>query len=260
MKGKVSVVLLVGFVVSLCALNTWAQEKEQKAQAYFAVDVAVKPSMIAKYEAAVKEVVSLSSQFKATYPWYGFLADDMKYSFLIPVENLADVDKMFQEDSEFEKKLGEEKSKEIDELFAGTYEYAHTYMIHHRPDLSYNPEKLRFKPEEANFRHLIYYYIQPDKEKEFVETLKKFVDQPKLKSINDAYNIYFGGIGTKAPACLIALMGKSAADFQTHYEKIWEVLGDEAMMMVQELVGMARGLDIRTAQFRPDLSYIPAEK
>jgi hypothetical protein len=260
MKGKVSIVLMVGLVVSLCALTTWAQDEEKKAQAYFVVDVLVKPSMISKYEAAVKLMVSLYSQHNTPYPFYAFLADDMKYHFLSPVENLADVDKMFKFDMELEKKMGEEKMKEIEELGAGAYEYAHTYMIYHRPDLSYTPQNPRLKSQEANFRHLIYYYIRPDKEKEFQEILKKFVSQPKLKSINDGYDIYFGGIGMNTPACLIALSGKSAADFETHYEKIWGILGDEAMMMVQELVGMARGLDIKTAWFRPDLSYIPEEK
>lgn len=260
MRGKVSIVLFVGLVMSFFALTTWAQDKEQKAQAYFVVEIAVKPSMIAKYETAVKEMVSLSSQYKTTYPWYGFLADDMKYHFLSPVENLADLDNMFKEDSEFEKKIGEEKLKEIEKLVAGTYEYVHTYMIHHRPDLSYAPENPRLQLDTANFRHLIYYYIQPDKEKEFVEILKKFVSQPKIKSINDGYDIYFGGIGMNTPACIIVLSGKNAADFETNYEKIWEVLGEEAMALVQELIAMARDLDIKTAWFRPDLSYLPQKK
>jgi len=260
MKRKVLIVLTLGLMVSLCALSVWAQGGEKKAQTYFVVEVLVKPPMISKYETAAKQMVSLYSQHNAPYPFYGFLADDMKYHFLSPVENLADVDKMFKVDMELEKKMGEEKMKEIEELGAGTYEYVHTYMIYHRPDLSYTPENPRLQPQEANFRHLIYYYIQPDKEKEFQEILKKFVSQPKLKSINDGYDIYFGGIGMNTPVCIIILSGKSAADFETHYEKIWGILGDEAMMMVQELVGMARELDIKTAWFRPDLSYIPKEE
>jgi len=260
MRSKISIILLVGFVVILCSLTTLAQEKEQKAQAYFVLDVAVKPSMIAKYEAAAKEMVSLNAQYNATYPWYGFSVDDSHYSFFIPVENLADVDNMFKEDSELEKKMGEEKSNEIGKLFAGTFEYVHTYMIYHRPDLSYTPENPRLQPGEANFRHWILYYIQPDKEKEFHEILKKFVTLPKSKNVTDGYEILVGGMGLDTPTCIVSLSGKSAADFEVHFEKLWELLGEEAMGLVQKLIAMARGIEIKTAWFRPDLSYIPKEK
>jgi hypothetical protein len=260
MKGKVSIVLMVLLAVSLCALATKAQDKEQKVQAYFIVEVAVKPSMMAKYEAAVKEMVALYAQHNVSYPFFGFLADDMKYHFFTPVKDLADVDSMFKVDNELEKSVGEEKLKEIETLAAGSYEYAHTYMLYLRPDLSYAPENPRLQFNEANYRHLIYYYIQPEKEKAFVEILEKFVNQPKLKNVTEGYEIFFGGIGMKTPSCIISLKGKNAADFETHYEKVWEILGDEAMKMVQELVGMARGLDIKTAMFRPDLSYMPVQK
>ncbi len=79
MRSKISIVLIVGFVVSLCALATLAQEKEQKAQAYCLLDVAVKPSMIAEYEAAVKVYLPLNAEYKATYPWYAFSVEDFHY-------------------------------------------------------------------------------------------------------------------------------------------------------------------------------------
>jgi hypothetical protein len=260
MRGKVSIVLMVGFVVSLCALTIMAQEEEQKAQAYYALEVVVKPSMIAEYEAVVKEVVSLNSQYKATYIWYGMNADDFHYHFFIPVENLADVDKMFKEDSELEKKMGEEKSKEIGKRFAGTYEYVREFMIYHRPDLSYTPESPRLQSEEANYRQWIWYYILPDKEKEFQEILKKFVILAQSKNVSDGYNIYSGGIGMDVPAYLVAFSAKSAADFEAHYEKTWELLGEEGKELLQKLVALTREREVQTGWFRPELSYLPKEK
>ncbi len=260
MRSKISIVLIVGFVVSLCALTTLAQEKEQKAQAYYLQDVAVKPSMIAEYEAAVKVYLPLNAEYKATYPWYAFSVEDFHYYFVIPVENLADVDNMFKEDSELEKKMGEEKSKEIGKRFAGTYEYVSSYMIYHRPDLSYTPESPRLQPEEANYRQWIWYYILPDKEKEFQEILKKFVTLTQSKNVTDGYNIYSGGIGMDIPAYLVAFSAKSAADFETHYEKAWELLGEEGKALMQKLVALTREREVKTGWFRPDLSYLPKEK
>jgi len=260
MRNKISIVLMVGFVVSLCALTTLAQEKEQKAQAYYLLDVAVKPSMIAEYEAAAKVMVSLNAEYKATYPWYAFSVEDFHYYFVIPVENLADVDNMFNEDSELEKKMGEEKLEEIGKLFAGTYEYVHTYMIYHRPDLSYTPESPRLQPEEANYRKWIWYYIQPDKAEEYQEILKKFIPLAQSKNVSDGYNIYVGGIGMDLPAYLVAFSAKSAADQETHYERIIESLGEEAVALLQKMFSLTRELDIKTGWFRPDLSYMPKEK
>jgi hypothetical protein len=260
MRGKISIVLMVGFVVILCSSTLLAQEEKQKAQAYYALEVVVKPSMIAEYEAAVKEVVSLNSEYNATYPWYGFSADDFHYYFFIPVENLADVDKMFKEDNKLEKKMGEEKSKEIGRRFAGTYEYVREFMLYHSPDLSYTPESPRLKPEEANYRQWIWYYIQPDKEKEFQEILKKFVTLAQSKNVIDGYNIYSGGIGMDVPAYLVAFSAKSAADFETHYEKAWELLGEEGKALMQKVIALTRERELKTGWFRPELSYLPKEK
>ena len=260
MRSKISIVLMVGFVVSLCALTTLAQEKEQKAQAYYLLDVAVKPSMIAEYEAAVKVYLPLNAEYKATYPWYAFSVEDFHYYFVIPVENLADIDNMFKEDSELEKKMGEEKSKEIGKLFAGTYEYVHTYIIYHRPDLSYTPESPRLQPEEANYRKWIWYYIQPDKAEEYEEILKKFIPLAQSKNVSDGYNIYSGGIGMDMPAYLVAFSAKSAADFETHYEKAWELLGEEGKALMQKMFALTRELEVKTGWFRPELSYLPKEK
>lgn len=260
MRGKVSAILMVGFVVSLCSLPTWAQGEEQKAQAFYVLEVVVKPYMIAEYEAAVKELVSLNSQYKATYPWYGFSADDFHYYFSIPVENLADVDNMFKEDSELEKKMGEEKSKEIGKRFAGTYEYVRSFMLYHSPDLSYTPESPRLQSEEANYRLWVWYYIQPDKQEEFQEVLKKFVTLAQSKNVTDGYSIHVGGIGMDIPAYIVAFSAKSASDHETHYEKTWQLLGEEGKALLQKVIALTREREVKTAWYRPELSYIPEEK
>jgi len=260
MRSKISIFLMAGLVVSLCALTALAQAEEQKAQAYYVLEVVIKPSMVAEYEAAVKELVSLNSQYKATYPWSGFSADDFHYYFSIPVENLADIDKMFKEDSELEKKMGEEKSREIGKRFAGTYEYVRPFMLYHNPDLSYTPESPRLQSEEANYRLWVWYYIQPAKEKEFQEVLKKFVALAKSKNVADGYNIYAGGIGMDIPAYLVGFSAKSAGDFWPHYEKTWELLGEEGKVLLQKLFALTREREIKTGWYRPGLSYIPKEK
>lgn len=257
MRGKVSIVIMACLVACLCGLTTWAQDEGQQVQAYFIAKFLVKPSKIAKYESAVKEIVSLYAQHNAPYPWFVFQADDMEYHYFTPVKNLADVDNMYKLENEMAKKMEEEKLNQIEELFAGTYEYANTFMLYQIPDLSYVPENPRISFEEAFYRHLIYYKIQPDKEKEFYDVLKEFLTLYKNKNVTEGYEIFTGGIGMDAPTCIVSLKGKSAADFEVHLEKMWEVLGEEGLALTQKLIGMARELDIKTAWFRSDLSYMP---
>jgi hypothetical protein len=62
------------------------------------------------------------------------------------------------------------------------------------------------------------------------------------------------------PAYLVAFSAKSAADQETHYERIIESLGEEAVALLQKMFSLTRELDIKTGWFRPDLSYMPKEK
>jgi hypothetical protein len=257
MKGKASVVLMVIFLVSLCALNTWTQDEKQKSQAYFLLDVMVKPSMLAAYEAAAKEMVLLNSQYNASYAWYGFRGDDFHYYFFMPVKDFVDLDNMFKADTELERKIGEEKMEEIEELFLGTYEYVHTYMIYTRPDLSFTPENPRLKPEEAIYRKWVPYSVLPDKEKEFQEILKKFIPLAQSKNVTEGYEISVGAMGMDAPQYIVQFSGKSAADQEAHYAKTIGLLGEEAVTLLNKMFACTRKVEIKTAWFRPDLSYIP---
>ena len=251
---------MVAFLVSLCVLTSWAQDEKQKSQAYFLLDVMVRPSMIAEYETAAKEMIALNAQYNASYGWFGFQGDDFHYYFFMPVKDLADLDNMFKADRELEKKMGEEKSKEIEKLFSGTYECVHTYMIYTRPDLSYTPENPRLKPEEAIFSKWILYSVLPDKEKEFQEILKKFIPLAQSKNVTEGYGISVGAMGMDAPQYVVSFSGKSAADQAAHYAKTIELLGEEVMVLLKKMVACTRKVEIKTAWFRPDLSYIPEEK
>lgn len=260
MKRKVSIFFMVGIIVALSALTTYAQAEKPPPQLYYLLEVAVKPCMLSQYETAVKELIPLNKEYQATYTWYGFSADDFIYYFSIPVKDLADVENMYKEDEEISKKWGEEKSKEIEKNFAGTYKYVRTSMFYERKDLSYVPEEPRLKSEEANYRLWVYYYIKPDKGKEFQEVLKKFGALCKSKNVADPFYIYVGGIGTETPVYLIAFAAKSAGDFWTHYEKTWDLFGEEGKILLEKLFTLIRKRDIKAGWYRPDLSYLPEEK
>ena len=260
MRRGIFVFFMVAIIVALSALTTYAQAEKPLPQLFFVLEVAVKPCMLSQYETAFKEMITLYKEYKATYGWYGFSADDFIYYFSVPVKDLSDVENMFKEDEEISKKWGEEKSKEIEKSLAGTSKYRRTSIMYERKDLSYVPEEPRLKSKEANYRLWVYYYVKPDKEKEFQEVLKKFVALSKSKNVTDTFSIYTGGMGTEMPVYLVAFAAKSAGDFWPNYENAWKLLGKEGKTLLQKLFKLIRKRDIKTAWYRPGLSYMPEKK
>ena len=106
----------------------------------------------------------------------------------------------------------------------------------------------------------IFYYVQPDKDKDFQELLKKYAAFFKDKNIEEPYYIYAGGMGTEMPVYVVAFIAKSAPDFWIHYEKASESLGKEGRKMLQKLFSLVKAREIKTAWYRPELSYIPEKE
>ena len=58
MREKIFIMVVVGFLVNLSALNAYAQEEEPKGQLFVIHEDVVKPSMVGKYEEATTSVVT----------------------------------------------------------------------------------------------------------------------------------------------------------------------------------------------------------
>ncbi|MEE8179531.1 MAG: hypothetical protein V3T89_00215 [bacterium] len=256
MRGKVSIFLMVGFVVSLCATTTLAQVEEQKATLFLFWDVLVNPSKVVEYEAATKEEVALYSKHKFPYPWSSASTDDFHYYFLIPVDKFADIDNIYKALNETQRKMGAEYQA-LMKRFSGTYEYIHMYMWYLNHDLSYTPENPRLKVEEEKNIYYTYLYFKPGMEKEAEEIAKKWKALYKSKNISDRYYLWVGDIGTDMPVYCVLGGGKSAADFFSQAEKNDKLLGEEAMALWEKTLKLCRKIEQKTGRPRPDLSLIP---
>ncbi|MGA9363302.1 MAG: hypothetical protein WBW16_02930, partial [Bacteroidota bacterium] len=105
MKTKTFVVLLALLLGAFCFLPAVAQAQGQKAQLYYVYDFAVKPAMVAQFDAGVKREIELGSPI----PWNAFSTDDSHYYFVTPIQNYAGIDSMEQADNEWAGKIGKEK-------------------------------------------------------------------------------------------------------------------------------------------------------
>ena len=260
MKGKISVFLMVGLVVSLSALTILAQAEEQETQLFEVDEYAVMPSMVEEFETCIKEFVALCTQHKYPYSWMASSIDDFHYILVWPVKNYADLDNWSKATSELAKKVGKEQWQALLKRFLSSYEYIHESMYYLIPERSYTPENPRLKPEEINFIRWGFYYIRPAKEEAFAENDKDWVALHKKKNIPDGWDIYEGGIGTDRPVVVIASWGKDAVDYFSQSAKNEKILGEEAKALSKKENALLRKYESRTGRPRPDLSYIPKEK
>lgn len=266
MRGKVLILLIVFIGISLWATTILAQTEEKKAeeqkpQLILVEEVAVKPSKVAEYEAHVKEVLELSAKYEFPYQFYAFSYDDFHYRFGFPIENFSDIDNFYEVGEELSKKMGPEQYESLAKSAIGTYDYLHLFLIHYRPDLSYIPEELEFKLwEEEHFIFSESCYLEYGKEKEYDETIKKWVELYKSKNIPVGWWTYVGHIGTKMPFYMFVIRAKSAVDYYSQSAKIQEQMGEEIKKLMGKTWSPVRKFEVNTGRFRPDLSYLPKEE
>lgn len=260
MKSKISVFLIVGFVVSLCTLTTLAQTEKQKEQLFLVDEYAVNPSMVDEFEAVMKEWVALCSKHKFPYSWMTYSGNDFHYILVWPLENYADIDKMYKVYDEIEKKVGEKQWQSLSKRVVKSYEYWHSSMYYLIPERSYTPENPRLKPEEINYLRWGFYYLIPGKGKAFAENDKEWIALHKQKNIPDGYQIYVGDNGTDMPVVVLVTWGENAADYFTQGAKNEKILGEEAKALSKKEQALLRKYESRTGRPRPDLSYKSEEK
>ncbi|MFQ5770050.1 MAG: hypothetical protein ACE5HX_05915 [bacterium] len=259
MRHKVFILLLVGLVLNLWAFSILAQEEEPKSQLYFIHEDVVKPSMVSKYEEAVKGVVAkLTENNMTSLSHVVAMSEDFHYSFIAQIENMADLDKSPWK--ELEKKIGEEAMKAMWKGYEGTYYKHHSFLVRLRPDLSYTPETTSEESEEMNFRHWSFYYVNPDKWNEAREISKEWVALFKSKKIPTGYRMYTGGIGTEVPLYIVVQWAKNAAEFYAQAAKNDELLGEEGEALGAKTMAITRKFEQKNGWIRPDLSYMPEEE
>lgn len=260
MKRKISLVLGVILMLSLCVLTISVQAQEKKAELYLIYDILVNPSKVMEFEKALKEEFAIYAKHGARLPEGIASTDDFHYYLLAPMDNFAGIDDLYKGFGEAVQKMGEETNQAIHKSFIGTYESVRGFMWYLRNDLSYTPKNPRLKPEDEKFFHYTFLYFKAGIQTKVEEIAKRWKDLFESKNMPDGYYLWLGDIGTDTPVICIVSPGKSAADFYVQDEKYMELLGNEVKELNLKALSLIRKIDIKTGRARPDLLDIPKEK
>jgi len=252
-KNKTAVFLAAGLFSVLFVLPGLTGAQEQKSQLYSISEMAVKPAMAAKFEAAIKKEIELGYPM----PFEAYSTDDFFYYFLVPIENYAGIDGMNKAEGEWAAKIGQEYQALMKSV-EGTFDYYRSGVVRFLPELSYAPKKPRLKPEEQKFITWGYAYVEFGKEKEFADINRQFVELYKSKDASIGWNMFVVESGTEMPFYFWAETGKSAAEYYAENEKVMKKVGEEkGAELWNKLLPTIRKFETKTGRLRPDLSNMP---
>ena len=259
MRSKViiynTLILMVTFIF-ICSLLP-AQEKNNRF--LFIQEVAVDPSGVTAFEAEIKQFIPQYIEHKFPYHFLTYRGNDFHYYFLFSVRNYADIDNFFKTSSELAEKVGVETIQSQHRRLTGVIENITYYFFQYIPEISYMPEKPRLKPEERTFFNWAFFYVKFGMEKEFENTLKKWLTLYKSKEIPNEYSFYVGSIGTEMPLYIAVENGKDIVDFFTEINKTNEKFGEEGVALWEKTWPLVKRFEMKQCTLCPELSYTPEQ-
>jgi len=214
----------------------------------------VNPSMITEYEKVAKEFNEACKLHNPQTSWVTGATNDLKYFYITPIENMADLDK--RPFADMAKKMGD-KWGEMFTNFDKCYDSHRSYVIHLVEDLTYMPEGISVTQEGQNYRKWFYIYFTPSNAAKVREGMKAIKELYKAKGSKEYYRIYRNGYGTSEDFYLVAVSSKDEIDSATRGKANKDVLGPDRWDAIGKLMAYASRFEESSGTMRPDLAYSP---
>lgn len=249
---------LVFLAFSVPALLSARAAEEKKAQLYFVEDYAVKPSMAPQFEASIKEfIMTVLKPYGWSWSFETYSTEDFHYYFLYRIEDLAELDKAYDDFRGIIGKYGEREWAVLYRKIGNAIEYCKQGTITLMPELSYFPAVPRLKPDEKKLVSWGYCYVMPGRDIEFEGLVRKIVMLYKARNIGQGLKTWMGGLGAESPMYFFTETAKSESDLFLTGEGINRLLEPDLGRLWKEMLGTIRRLETKMGCARPDLSFLP---
>ncbi len=259
MKKQLSLIGALTAAGVLAAGSFAGDEQEgQKPQMYCIYKEVVKPSKTKQYEAALKNMIAEFKEYDIDPEMVNFttvFGPEMGYVYVMPIENFAGMDTMYENWEAAIEIIGKDRFTEIVAAAEGAIDHIDVFHVLHRADLSYVPENPRLTPDEIQYVHYGFYYLIPGKQEKLEDVARKFVELYKSKNISSGWSIYESITGTDLPLLVVAHPAKSESDYYSERVKLKELIGEEGEKLGQAANALVRKVEFKDGYIRPDLSY-----
>ncbi|MCF7560651.1 hypothetical protein L3X39_08375 [Sabulilitoribacter multivorans] len=216
----------------------------------------VNPSKIMEYEAAAKAFNEACKEHNVQVSWVTATTNDMRYLYISPLENFAELDK--NPFSDMAKAMGD-KFGEMFQAFDKCYDSHTTYTITLVEDLTYMPEGISMTQDGQNYRKFFYIYFTPANAAKIREGMKAVKELYSKKGSKEYYRVYRNGFGTAEDFYLVAVSAKDEIDGATRAKANEKVLGtqEERWEVFSKVMNYASRFEEVSGEMRPDLDYSP---
>tara|TARA_B100000929_G_C15488471_1_gene413622 strand:+ start:412 stop:1200 length:789 start_codon:yes stop_codon:yes gene_type:complete len=249
---------IIGTVFCIClALSMYSQEG--KNQAFWVHEDQVKPSMMAEYEKASKELVAACKQNNLkNMQWSVASMNDGTYLAITPIESLADIQNMNFED--LKEKIGEDSFNKMFENFDKCYNKHGDYVTILNPSLSYMPNGLNTNTPGQDYRVWHRMEVTPDNMQKIQAKMKELKELFAAKNSKMQYRIYQSGFGNVGNSFVAVISAKDAMDYDRMSSENDKILGEDGQKLFDEMFQYVENYKVVRGSMRPDLAYQGAQQ
>ncbi len=265
MTWKRGFVAAASVLLALSSLALWAQEKpkvteEAKEPGLVVVYMDhVKPSMLKAYKAGALDMVALMKEEKLDAPafdFWGFKSENsLTYSYVTPAKNMADLDTMYEAWMKLGQGPDKAKWEALEKRMAETLVCMERIIAMRIDKASYHPKEPRLKLDEARYRWYDYFYVQPGKEKAFMDLSRKLADAAAKGGFADPWMAYSVVFGEEMPLFVVISVAKNPGDYETEMQAFNKAIGEDGMKLVDEIMAITRKYKGEGQWYVPELSY-----
>lgn len=245
---KTSAILFCFFLFT----GLWAQEG--KNQAFWIHEDQVKPSMMAEYVKASKDLVEACKKNNvANIQWSVASMDDGTFLSITPIENLSDIQNM--NFNELKEKIGDEAFNKMFENFNQCYDKHGDYVTILVPGLSYMPDGLTTNTPGEDYRVWHRLEVTPANMQMVQNKMKDLKKLFAAKNSKMHYRIYRSGFGNVGDSYVAVISAKDAMDYDKKSAENDQLLGEEGQNLFNEMFKYVNAYEVKRGAMRPELAY-----
>ena len=246
---------LISLAILLIALPLFSlQAQDAQMKSFWIHEDQVRPSMVAEYEAACKELIAHCKEAgMKDNDWITLATNDFRYSYVGAMNSMADLDK--NRFASVYEKVGKEKMDVLWDKMDKCYDDHTDYIISLDMNLSYQPGGINQTPDGMNYRENTLYYVSPENYMKANEIAKKYKELFSKKGSKMHYRVYRSGFGADGTYFMVAVAAENPAAFESMRYENNKLLGEEGQKLNQELMKVISKMETREGWIRNDLAY-----
>lgn len=256
----VSTMLLAIAVAVLAAPSARAQagaasdQEKPSQQSYLRiVQYVVPPGKADAFHSVAQQVVDQLAELESTASFVCMRSEQVTFSFILPMNTIGDRARQTGALVEAGRALGEEWSSQA----AESIDYMNEFLVVVRPELSYIPENPRLSPEETQFIHFDFHYLDFGTDRVAEATAKEYAALHKKVGCDTGFTVYEVVGGMELPILIVATGAKDVADYYTNQQRVRKQLGSEVAAIAEKRDSVIRRIEQVDSTILPELSYQP---